>query len=70
MSLDFRTHMFSLIRKICCFMATYDIATYYEIKQVWTDEYMTWNTADYGGLDEVVLPARKVWTPDVALENR
>lgn len=35
----------------------------------WTDEFLTWDAASYGGLDEVYVPQTDVWKPDIALQN-
>lgn len=36
----------------------------------WRDEFLTWNTSDYGGLDSFVVQPSVVWTPDVAVFGR
>ncbi|XP_065930830.1 acetylcholine receptor subunit beta-like [Magallana gigas] len=36
----------------------------------WRDEYLTWNTSDYGGLDSFVVQPSVVWTPDVTVYGR
>jgi len=35
----------------------------------WKDEYLMWRPEMNGGVTEVVLPASKIWTPDVLLYN-
>ena len=35
----------------------------------WRDEFLTWNTADYGGMSYTFFPQDDVWKPDVALKN-
>ncbi|KAL5003928.1 hypothetical protein ScPMuIL_017384 [Solemya velum] len=37
------------------------------IRMVWTDCRLTWNTSHYNGIDHVVLPQNRVWTPDITL---
>nr|XP_019923394.2 acetylcholine receptor subunit beta-type unc-29-like [Crassostrea gigas] len=36
----------------------------------WRDEYLTWNTSDYGDLDSFVVQPSVVWTPDVSVYGR
>nr|XP_034304326.1 acetylcholine receptor subunit beta [Crassostrea gigas] len=36
----------------------------------WRDEYLTWNTSDYDGLDSFVVQPSVVWTPDVTVYGR
>uniref|UniRef100_A0A914WMX4 Neurotransmitter-gated ion-channel ligand-binding domain-containing protein n=1 Tax=Plectus sambesii TaxID=2011161 RepID=A0A914WMX4_9BILA len=33
----------------------------------WTDEYLTWNPADFGGTEYIRAPAKDVWTPNFAI---
>ncbi|XP_070563835.1 neuronal acetylcholine receptor subunit alpha-10-like [Ptychodera flava] len=33
----------------------------------WFDEYMRWNTSDYGGLEYFKIPSDKLWMPDIVL---
>ena len=35
--------------------------------QYWTDEYLTWNQTDFGGLDRVMMFSHELWKPDVCL---
>lgn len=37
--------------------------------QTWTDDFLQWTPANFGGIDHIVLPALKVWTPDLGLDN-
>ncbi|XP_033122706.1 acetylcholine receptor subunit alpha-like 1 [Anneissia japonica] len=39
------------------------------LTQRWKDEYLTWNSSDYDGLDVIRVPASKVWLPDTILYN-
>ena len=36
---------------------------------MWVDDYLHWNPADYGGVEEVRLDQKHVWIPDVMLYN-
>ena len=38
--------------------------------QQWTDEVLTWNPADFGGIKDLRLPPYVAWTPDIVLYNR
>ena len=35
----------------------------------WRDDFLTWNTSDFGGLTYAFFPQDDVWKPDVALKN-
>jgi hypothetical protein len=35
----------------------------------WTDESLTWDPAEYGGVAMAALPRNKIWTPDIILFN-
>lgn len=35
----------------------------------WKDDFLTWNPADYGGLQYSFFPQDDVWKPDVTLKN-
>ncbi|KAL7844544.1 hypothetical protein SRHO_G00230830 [Serrasalmus rhombeus] len=45
------------------------LTTYLWIRQVWFDAYLTWNKADYDGLDTIRIPSSYVWRPDIVLYN-
>uniref|UniRef100_A0A3B1IZP4 Neuronal acetylcholine receptor subunit alpha-10 n=1 Tax=Astyanax mexicanus TaxID=7994 RepID=A0A3B1IZP4_ASTMX len=45
------------------------LTTYLWIRQVWLDAYLTWNKADYDGLDTIRIPSSYVWRPDIVLYN-
>lgn len=45
------------------------LTTTAHLEVYWTDEFLTWNTASYGGVDEVYVPQADVWKPDIALQN-
>ena len=38
--------------------------------QHWNDEFLRWNTSEYGGLTRVIVPPEMIWLPDFGLENR
>ncbi|CAH1788003.1 unnamed protein product [Owenia fusiformis] len=35
----------------------------------WKDEFLTWDPADYDGLDLLIVPSDTIWTPDITLYN-
>ncbi|CAH1788001.1 unnamed protein product, partial [Owenia fusiformis] len=35
----------------------------------WRDEFLTWNPADYNGIDELTIPSGNIWIPDMTLYN-
>lgn len=39
------------------------------LNMVWYDLRLTWNASDYGGIDRISVPRKKIWTPDIILYN-
>lgn len=39
------------------------------LDQEWKDEKLTWDPADYNGLEVMRIPCRKIWLPDIVLYN-
>ncbi len=37
--------------------------------QNWRDDYLTWNSSDFSGIQKIMLPLAEIWIPDVAVEN-
>ena len=37
--------------------------------QYWTDEHLTWNPDDFGGLKVIRIFANRIWIPDLILYN-
>ena len=37
--------------------------------QDWVDEFLVWDPANYGGIDELIVFQREVWLPDLFVEN-
>jgi len=46
------------------------IVVYYEIVQIWKDEFLVWKPGDYGGIRYISVSPSSIWTPDVELYNR
>ncbi|XP_033028422.1 5-hydroxytryptamine receptor 3B [Lacerta agilis] len=34
-------------------------------RQIWKDEYLTWNSSRYDGIKEISLPIHCIWAPDI-----
>ncbi|XP_038059580.1 neuronal acetylcholine receptor subunit alpha-3-like [Patiria miniata] len=39
------------------------------LKQKWKDNKLTWNPADYHGIEQMQIPIEQLWSPDVVLYN-
>ena len=37
--------------------------------QEWKDDFLTWDPADYEGLQSIRLPVNDIWSPDLVLYN-
>ena len=35
----------------------------------WVDDYLSWNSSNYGGVYDFLYPQKKIWLPDVVIEN-
>jgi hypothetical protein len=35
----------------------------------WTDEFLQWTPASYGGLKYIYVPQAMIWKPDISLQN-
>jgi hypothetical protein len=42
----------------------------YLLLQNWYDDKFVWNSSDYGGIKEVMLPYDVAWRPDTLLYNK
>lgn len=49
-------------------MSSLDKQAYISI-QSWSDESLRWNPVDYGGINNLILPADEVWLPELSLLN-
>ncbi|XP_066495268.1 5-hydroxytryptamine receptor 3B [Tiliqua scincoides] len=38
-------------------------------RQIWRDEYLTWNSSGYDGIQEISLPINAVWAPDIIVSE-
>ncbi|XP_053125847.1 5-hydroxytryptamine receptor 3B [Hemicordylus capensis] len=36
-------------------------------RQIWRDEYLTWNSSSYDGIQEISLPINSIWVPDIII---
>ncbi|XP_077995738.1 neuronal acetylcholine receptor subunit alpha-10-like [Glandiceps talaboti] len=39
------------------------------MSQIWKDEFLSWDPADFGGVEEIRVPITEVWQPDITLVN-
>ncbi|XP_043189759.1 acetylcholine receptor subunit beta-like 2 isoform X4 [Amphibalanus amphitrite] len=39
------------------------------VQQKWFDYKLSWNPADYGGVDKLYVPSEHIWLPDIVLFN-
>ncbi|XP_077869150.1 acetylcholine receptor subunit alpha-like [Saccoglossus kowalevskii] len=39
------------------------------MNQYWIDYRLSWNSSNYGGMDNVIIPFDWVWYPDIVLDN-
>ena len=40
------------------------------LSQEWEDDFLSWDPADYGGIEHLVLPPHTLWLPDFGIRNR
>lgn len=38
--------------------------------QHWVDYRLSWNPAEYEGIDKLRIPSRHIWLPDIVLYNK
>ncbi|XP_066279982.1 neuronal acetylcholine receptor subunit alpha-10-like [Branchiostoma lanceolatum] len=39
------------------------------LRMKWTDEFLTWNVSEYGGIETIVTAAESIWRPDFFLHH-
>ncbi|XP_002740584.2 neuronal acetylcholine receptor subunit alpha-10-like [Saccoglossus kowalevskii] len=39
------------------------------LRMLWKDEFLQWNSSEYGGTSELTIPLHMVWLPDIKLYN-
>uniref|UniRef100_H3BAY9 5-hydroxytryptamine receptor 3A n=1 Tax=Latimeria chalumnae TaxID=7897 RepID=H3BAY9_LATCH len=44
---------------------THVITTYFWLREIWRNEFITWDPAEFGGLYQVSLPVDNIWVPDL-----
>jgi hypothetical protein len=47
----------------------YSHISYFLIKE-WIDEFLTWNSSEFGNLAKIRIPCEKIWRPDIVLYNK
>ena len=40
------------------------------VLQEWSDANMRWNASEYGNVQDVRIPPKVIWTPDLLMYNR
>ncbi|GAV02418.1 hypothetical protein RvY_12988 [Ramazzottius varieornatus] len=40
------------------------------LNQVWMDNNLKWNPADFGNITTIRIPSEKIWKPDLLLYNK
>ncbi|XP_019632173.1 PREDICTED: neuronal acetylcholine receptor subunit alpha-7-like [Branchiostoma belcheri] len=40
------------------------------VRMIWTDEYLSWNESEFGGLNQIRLDPKRIWVPDILMYNR
>ncbi|KAH0623354.1 hypothetical protein JD844_031596 [Phrynosoma platyrhinos] len=40
---------------------------HFSLSQIWKDEYLTWNSSRYDGIQEISLPISSIWVPDIII---
>ncbi|KAL3986598.1 cytoskeleton-associated protein 5 [Sarotherodon galilaeus] len=45
------------------------ITTHIWIYMSWTNEFLTWNSSDFCGIEEITLPKSLLWVPDVRINE-
>lgn len=60
---------FSFVRIEDLIEATDTFAATLMIVQTWRDPRLQWNTSEYGGVRQIRLPRKQLWTPDIVLYN-
>nr|XP_048683564.1 5-hydroxytryptamine receptor 3B isoform X3 [Caretta caretta] len=38
-------------------------------RQIWKDEFLTWNSSLYDGISEISLPLSTIWSPDIVINE-
>ena len=39
-------------------------------RQIWIDERLRWDPGEFGGLQTIRIPDKKLWLPDIVLYNK
>ena len=49
---------------------TQTVTTISYLTLTWHDKRLNWTRSDYNGLEEVFIPIKNIWTPDIAIINQ
>uniref|UniRef100_A0AC34PYT4 Neurotransmitter-gated ion-channel ligand-binding domain-containing protein n=1 Tax=Panagrolaimus sp. JU765 TaxID=591449 RepID=A0AC34PYT4_9BILA len=45
------------------------VLVYCWLELYWKDEFLTWNPAEFGGVEKIHVPASRLWKPDILVYN-
>lgn len=40
-----------------------------EIEMTWVDDFLSWNATEMGGIQAILVPTKKIWTPSICVKN-
>lgn len=40
-----------------------------EIEMTWMDDFLSWNATEMGGIQTILVPTKKIWTPNICVKN-
>lgn len=40
-----------------------------EIEMTWMDDFLSWNATEMGGIQAILVPTKKIWTPNICVKN-
>ena len=66
-----RVRYTSATARVRCTNAVVQVHAVHEacVDQEWNDILLQWNVDDFGGVEEIRVPASKIWNPDIILYN-
>ena len=43
---------------------------FFRVIQMWKDHKFVWDPTEYGGVEQLYVPAEHIWLPDIVLYNK
>lgn len=40
-----------------------------EIEMTWMDDFLSWNATEMGGIQAILVPTKRIWTPNICVKN-